>query len=74
MFVEHLTQFLLIRDINIVVLRPLPTDKLYAVNHLLERVVEIVNNDDLVSGFETRERGEGADIAGAAVTENGFVS
>ena len=43
-------------------------DELDAVEDFVGGVVEVVDNDDFVAGFEEREGGEGTDVAGAAVT------
>lgn len=66
---EHLVQLLLIGDIQRVVLGPLAANKLDAVEDLLGRVVEVVDDDDLVVGLEKGESGERANVAGATAKE-----
>jgi hypothetical protein len=61
---KHLIQFLLIGDVQGVVLGPLAADELDAVQDLLGGVVEVVDDDDLVVGLEKGKSGERADIAG----------
>lgn len=76
---KHLVQLLLIGDIQRVVLGPLAADELNTVEDLIGRVVEVVDDDDLVVGFEERESSERPNIAGATMEEvmlavdNGFV-
>ena len=43
-----------IGNIELVELRPLPTDELYPIENLLGRIVEIVGDNDLVICFEKR--------------------
>jgi hypothetical protein len=54
----------LICDIAFVKSRPLAADELDAVNDFLGRVVEVVDDDDLVVGFQKGESREGANVAG----------
>lgn len=65
MLVENLIQPLLVRDIARVVLGSLARNELDAVDDFFGGVVEVVDDHDLVVGFEESERGEGADVAGA---------
>jgi len=66
---EHLVQGLLVGDIERIVLGSLAADQLDAVQDLVGRVVEVVDDDDLVVGLEESERGERADVAGATGEE-----
>lgn len=76
---KHLIQLLLIGDIQRVVLGPLATDELNAVQDLIGGVVEVIDDDDLVVGLEQGERSERADVAGTTMEDrmsalnNGFV-
>jgi hypothetical protein len=56
--IEHLLERLLIGDIELKELRPLPTDQLDAIDNLLGRVLQIVSDDDFVASFQQRERRE----------------
>lgn len=62
---KHLVQLLLVGNVASVVLGPLAADELDAVEDLVRRVVQVVDDDDLVVGLEQGEGGEGADVAGA---------
>jgi hypothetical protein len=55
---KHLIQLLFIGDVQRVVLGPLAADELDAVQDLLRRVVEVVDDDDLVVGLEKSESSE----------------
>jgi hypothetical protein len=50
--IEHLVQRNFIGDVKFIEFRPLPADEFDAVDDFLGRVVEVVNNDDLVIGLE----------------------
>lgn len=52
-----------ISDIYFVELRSFATQKLYAIQRHFRRIVQIVDNDDLVAMFEQSESGEGANVA-----------
>jgi len=65
---KHLIQLLLIRDVALYVLGLLAADQLYPVDDFGRGVVQVVNDDDLVVGFEQGEGSEGADVACAAAT------
>jgi hypothetical protein len=56
--IEHLLERLLIGDIELKELRPLPTDQLDAIDNLLGRVLQVVSDDDFVASFQQRERRE----------------
>lgn len=62
---KDLIQLFLVGDVALDVLGPLAADELDAVDAFLAAVVEVVDNNDLVVGFEEGESGEGADVAGA---------
>lgn len=64
--VKHRIQLFLVRDVALVVLGPLSAYELDAVEDFVGRVVQVVDDDDFVVGFEECERGEGADVACAA--------
>jgi len=66
MLLKHLIQLLLIRDVALYVLGLLAADQLYAIDDLGGGVVEIIDDHDLVVGFEQGEGSEGADVACAA--------
>jgi hypothetical protein len=63
MFLEHGIQRLLVRDIDIVEDGLAATDELDAVQDLLRRVVEVVDDNDVVARDEKLQAGEGADVA-----------
>lgn len=65
---EDLIQSGLIGDINIVESGALATDELDAIDDLLRRIVEIIDNYNLVIGFEERENCKGTNIAGSSVS------
>lgn len=62
---EHLVESSLILDVKLVELGLLAADELNAVDDLLGRVVEVVNDDDLVASLEKSECCEGANVASA---------
>lgn len=62
---KNLIQALLISDVDIVVGWPLSTDALNAVQNFFRRIVEVVDNDHFVVGFEEGKYGQGADVASA---------
>lgn len=62
---EDLVEASLVGDINLVEGRALLGDQLDAVQNDLGRVVETVDDDDLVAVLEEGHGGEGADVAGA---------
>lgn len=66
---EDLVERGLVGDVAGVVLGPLAADELDAVEDLGGGVVEVVDDDDLVVGFEEGKGGEGADVARAAIDE-----
>ena len=61
---EHLIQLLLIGDVQRVVLGPLAADELDTVHDFWGGVVEVVDDDDLVVGFEEGKGCERANVAG----------
>lgn len=67
--IEHLLERLLIGDIELKELRPLPTDQLDAIDNLLGRVLQVVSDDDFVAGFQQRERRERANVPGTTAIE-----
>lgn len=62
---KHLVEAVLDGDIELVELGLRATDKLNAVESLTGRVVQVVNNDDLVTSLEKGEGGERANVARA---------
>ena len=65
--VEDGIQALLVGNVTVVVLGTLAADQFDAVEDFLGRVVEVVDDDDLVVGLEKGQGGEGANVAGATV-------
>jgi hypothetical protein len=61
---EDLVKGSLICNIAFVESRPLAADELDAVDDFLGRVVEVVDDDDLVICFKKGEGREGANVAG----------
>lgn len=66
MRLKHFVESLLIGDVEIEILRLLPTYQLNAIEDLFGGVVQVVCDDDFVAGFEEGEGREGANVAGAA--------
>lgn len=66
MLLEHLVERGLILDVELVELGLLAADELNAVEDFLGRVVEVVDDDDLVASLQEGERCERANVAGAA--------
>lgn len=66
-FGKDLLEGLLVGDVGIVEDRSLAGDGLNAVEDLLGRVVQVVDNNDLVVGLEQGEGSEAADVSGATV-------
>lgn len=64
-FLEDLVDGGLVRDVDRVELRALAADDLDAVDSLLSGIVEVVDDDDLVSGIEESECGEGTNVPAA---------
>lgn len=65
---EHLVERGLILDVELVELWLLAADELDAVDDLLGRVVEVIDDDDLVAGLEEGKRCERANVAGTTAT------
>jgi hypothetical protein len=61
---EDLVERGLICDVALVKGRSLAADELDAVDDFWRRVVEVVDNDDFVVGFEEGKGCEGANVAG----------
>ncbi len=59
---------LLVGQVDVVEGRATSAELLNAVEDIFERVVEVVDNDDIVAVFEERQGGEGANVASATVT------
>lgn len=57
----------LIDDVDFIEIRSLSTEQLDAVEDYFGRVVEAVDNNDVVAMFEECQRGEGTNVAGATV-------
>ena len=64
---EHLVEAILHGDIELVELGLLAADELNAVDDLLGRVVQVVDDDDLVASLEESEGGERANVARSTV-------
>lgn len=64
---EDLVQGSLVGDVDIVELGALAADELDAIDDFLGGVVDVVDDDDLVTSLEKRQRGEGANVASATV-------
>lgn len=62
---EHLVKRGLILDVELVELGLLAADELNAVDDLLGRVIEVVDDDDLVASLEECKRRERPDVASA---------
>lgn len=62
---KDLVDGLLIGDVGRVEVRSTATEDLYAIKGDLGRVVEAVDDDHIVTVFEEREGGEGANVASA---------
>ena len=62
---KHLVEGCLVRDIDVVVCRALSGDELNSSHTFLGRVVKVVDNDDVVAGFDECEGGEGTNVASA---------
>lgn len=69
-FLEHGIQRLLVRDIDIVEDGLATTDELDAVQDLLRRVVEVVDDNDVVARDEELQAGKGADVARSSSRKN----
>ena len=63
MFREYIVESLLVPDVKTDEVWSFAADEFYAVNDLLGRIVEIVDNDNLVPSFEEGEGSEGANVA-----------
>ncbi len=64
---EDLVKLGFVGDVAGEVLGSLAADQLDAVEDFVGGVVEVVDDDDFVAGFEEGEGGEGADVACASV-------
>lgn len=62
---EHLVKCLLVGDVDLVKVGAAAGQQLDPVNRNLGRVVETVDNDDIVAGVEQGQSREGADVARA---------
>jgi len=65
--VKNIVQLLLVGDVALYILRPLAAYQLDAIEDLSIAVIKVVDDHNLVVGFEQREGGEGANVARAAV-------
>lgn len=70
MLAEDFRKASLVGDVDLVELRSLSRDELDPVDAFLRRVVQVVDDDDLVVCFEQREDGEGADVSCSTVLGN----
>jgi hypothetical protein len=64
---KDLVDGLLVGNVELVEVGTAAADQLNAVEGNLGRVVEAVDNDDIVSVLEQSEGGEGTNVAGSAV-------
>lgn len=64
---ENLLQGSLVCDVHLVQLWPLSCEQLYSVDALFARVIEVVDDDDIVAGLEKGKRCERADVPCATV-------
>lgn len=62
MSLENLVKAIFVRDVNFVELRPLPADEFDAIQAFFGRVVEVIDNDDLVIRLQQRKNSERANI------------
>jgi hypothetical protein len=69
-FGEDLVEPSFVCDVAFVEGRPLAADELDAIDDLLGRVVEIVDDDDFVVCLEEGKRCEGANVASATARES----
>jgi hypothetical protein len=65
---EHLVERSLILDVKLVELWPLAADELNAVEDFFRRVVEVVDDNDLVTSLEKGEGCERANVASATAS------
>lgn len=63
---ENLGQSLLVGNIDLVELWPLPTEKLYAIKGDLRGVVEAVDDDNFVAMLEEGKSREGTNVSSAS--------
>ena len=68
--VEHRVELLLVADVELVEGNILPGDLLHALKRLLGAVAEIVNDHDLMAGFQDFDNVVSADEAGASSNKN----
>lgn len=64
----------IVGHVDLVECGALPTDELDAVNGNLRRVVEIVNDDDIITILEQSERGKRPNVTGATASHNQYLS
>jgi hypothetical protein len=67
---EYTVELFLICDVDLIVLWLFAADQLYSVQSLWRRVVEVVNYDDVVAGFEESQGCERANVAGTTGLES----
>jgi hypothetical protein len=67
---EDIVEILLICDVDLIIVRLLAADELYSVQGFWRRVVEVVDNDNLVAGVQQRKDRKGANVASAAVSRS----
>lgn len=60
---ENIVESALVRDVELVKGRAASADSLNSVEDVFERVVQAVDNDDVVAIFEESKGGEGANVA-----------
>lgn len=64
---EDAVELVLLGHVGLVEGRPLPADQFDAVEGDLGRIVEAVDNDDVVAILEEGQHGEGSDITRATI-------
>ena len=60
---EHFIETLLVSDVDIVVCWPFPTDALDPIQNFFGGVVEVVDNDHFIIGFQKGKNSQGANVA-----------
>lgn len=60
----------LVGDVDLVEVRSFSRDELDPVDAFLRRIVQVVDDDDLVVSFQQREDGEGTDVSCSTILGN----
>lgn len=66
MFSKDFVQLRLVCYVDAIVRRPSAGQQLNSIDDLIRRVVQVVDNDNLITGFNERKCCEGANIASAS--------